>query len=99
MNKDKPTDDNRGQGSKSNKIMLIFVINGSATEVEANTNAPLKAAVNKVLEQSGNEGQPLENWEIKDTNGNLLEMDRKLEDYGLASGTKLFLNVKAGVGG
>jgi hypothetical protein len=97
--KDKPNEDKKGQGGKPNKIMLVFVINGSATEVEANVNAPLRAAANKALDQSGNEGQPLDSWELKDANGNLLEIDRKVEDYGFASGTKLFLNVKAGVGG
>ncbi len=53
----------------------------------------------KALHDSGNAGQPPENWEIRDANGDLLDTSKKIEDFSFAEGAKLFLNLKAGIGG
>ena len=44
-------------------------------------------------------GSPSENWELRDAEGNLLDLDKKIEDYGFPEKVRLFLNLKAGVGG
>ena len=85
--------------SNPNKISISVIVNGQPVEVEANVNAPLTPVVEKALDKSGNSGQPLENWELRDAAGQVLELGRKVEDYGFTSGVKLFLNLKAGVGG
>jgi hypothetical protein len=82
-----------------NKIALEVIVNGQSTSVEANLNAPLHTIIPKALEQTGNAGQPPENWELRDQNGVLLPLETKIEDFNFAAGTKLFLNLKAGVGG
>lgn len=81
------------------KITLTVVVNGSPTEVEGNANAPLKTVVVKALEQTGNVGQPPDNWELRDSAGNELDQDRKIGSFGFAAGVQLFLNLRAGVGG
>jgi len=82
-----------------NKIMISVIVNGQPVEVAANLEAPLTSVVEHALKQSGNSGQPLENWELRDAAGQVLDLARKVEDYGFTNGTKLFLNLKAGVGG
>lgn len=82
-----------------NKIQLEVIVNGQPTTVEANVNAPLHTIIPKALEQTGNAGQPPESWELRDQNGVLLPLETKIEDFNFPAGTKLFLNLKAGVGG
>lgn len=84
---------------KDKKIELEVVVNGQPTSVKANLNAPLHTIIPKALEQTGNAGQPPENWELRDQSGVLLPLETKIEDFNFESGTKLFLNLKAGVGG
>ena len=51
------------------------------------------------LRQTENSGQPPENWELRDADGNLLDLDKKFGDYAFPEKGRLFLNLKAGVGG
>ena len=82
-----------------NKNTLTVIVNGTPTEVEANENAPLKMIIPKALEQTGNTGQPPDQWELKDAQGNLLDLGKKIGDYHFPADVKLFLSLKAGVGG
>jgi hypothetical protein len=82
-----------------NEITLNVVVNGQSTEVEANVNAPLRTVVNKALQQTSNAGQPVENWELRDAAGRVLDPERKVMDSGAVEGATLFLNLMAGVGG
>lgn len=81
------------------KTDIAVVVNGQPTLVEANPNAPLKTVIPKALQETGNTGQPPENWELRDSNGTLLDTSKKIESFGFAPGVQLFLNLKAGVGG
>ncbi len=81
------------------KISLTVIVNGQPTTVEANDNAPLHTIIPKALHQTGNSGQPPENWELRDASGNLLPGNQKIETFHFQPGTHLFLNLKAGVGG
>lgn len=80
-------------------IVLTVVVNGQQTKVEANPEAPLHTVIPKALEQTGNAGQPPDNWELRDASGALLDLSKKIEEFGFHSNTVLFLNLKAGVGG
>jgi len=82
-----------------NKVDLIVVVNGRPVEVGANIHAPLRALIDQALDKSGNSGQPIENWELRDAGGTILVPERKLEEFSFPEGTKLFLNLKAGIGG
>lgn len=82
-----------------NLIELNVVVNGQPVPLEENVHEPLRVLVNHALKESGNSGQPLENWELRDAVGNVLDVGRKIGDFSFAPGTNLFLNLKAGVGG
>jgi hypothetical protein len=82
-----------------NKVDLAVIVNGQPTMVEANLNAPLHSIIGRALEQTGNAGQPPENWELRDAGGTLLDGSKKIKAFGFPPDVKLFLNLKAGVGG
>ena len=70
--------------------------------VHANENAPLQTVIPRALEQTGNAGQPPENWELRDAAGKLLDTHRKIKEYEESArpdDLRVFLSLKAGVGG
>lgn len=82
-----------------NKVSLNIVVNGQPTTVDANNNSPLRTVIPQALNQTGNVGQPPENWELRDQAGTLLDIEAKVASFGFAEGTRLYLNLKAGIGG
>jgi hypothetical protein len=89
-----------GDGHQSSTfIELTVIVNGQPTEVKVNGQQPLRTVIPKALEQTGNVGQGPENWELKDAEGTLLDLDKKITDFSFANLTKLFLSLKAGVAG
>ncbi|TPI43434.1 DUF2604 domain-containing protein [Mesorhizobium sp. B3-1-6] len=82
-----------------NRITLTIVVNGEPVAVEANVKSPLHTVIAKALADSGNVGQPPENWELKDEAGVVLDASKKIEDLGIIEGQKLFLSLKAGAAG
>jgi hypothetical protein len=83
----------------SNQRDLVVIVNGQPTVVTTNLNAPLHTIIPKALEQTNNLGQPPGNWELRDAAGVLLDGAKKVEDFNFPPDVKLFLNLKAGVGG
>jgi hypothetical protein len=83
----------------SHDIEITVVVNGQPTAVSANTNSPLHTIIPRALHNTGNSGQPPENWELRDAGGTLLDTSKKIETFGFPSGVTLFLSLKAGVGG
>jgi hypothetical protein len=84
---------------KDHDVDLIIVVNGQPIPIEAKANELLRTVVHQALEKSGNSGQPIDNWELRDGSGNILDLARKVGDFHFHDGTKLFLSLKAGVGG
>lgn len=83
----------------ANEIELTVVVNGQSVQVSGNRNAPLHTIIPKALHESGNVGQPPDNWELRDVAGALLDINQKIDAFSFNAETKLFLNLKAGVGG
>ncbi len=81
------------------KIEITVVVNGEPAVVDTPVDVSLGTIVEGALRRTGNSGQPPENWELRDADGNLLDLDKKIEDYPFTDKTRLFLNLKAGVGG
>jgi hypothetical protein len=82
------------------EIEITVIVNGQPVELEhVNVKTLLRAVVERALEKSGNSGQPIDNWELRDSAGQVLDLSKTVAHYGIVSGTKLFLNLKAGVGG
>ena len=82
-----------------NQIEIAVIVNGQPTVVQANLEAELRTVIPKALEATGNTGQPPENWELRDANGTLLDISKKIESFHFPAGARLLLNLKAGVGG
>ena len=83
---------------KDKKITLIFIINGESFPVETNIKAPLKSAVEKALHESENTARPITDWQVK-YNGQVLDMNAKVEDLNLPDNAELLLTLKVGEGG
>ncbi len=82
-----------------NKISITVIVNGQSVVITANPHAPLRTIIPDALHLSGNSGQPPDNWELRDAPGNLLPLDKKIGEFSFAGDVRLFLNLKAGVGG
>lgn len=82
-----------------NKITLTIIVNGETATVEANVNAPLRTVVNKALADTQNTGQPSERWELRDKDGNIFDLDKKVNEFDLVDGTILYLSLEAGHAG
>jgi hypothetical protein len=81
------------------KQTLTVVVNGTATEVIRNDNAPLQSVIGVALSQTNNTGQSEENWQLKDKAGNELDPHKKIGTFNFPSDVVLFLSLKAGIGG
>jgi hypothetical protein len=84
---------------KDQKIKIIFIINGQDYPIEVNVNAPLIEAVERALSESDNKGRALDEWEVRDASGVLLEKNRTPKDLGLLEEVRLFLSLSVGAGG
>ncbi len=81
-------------------LTLTFVVNGASTEVPVNSDDILRDAAVKALKATGNDqGRPIEEWDLKDSDGAVIDMSSKVEAHGFTSATKLFLSPKIGAGG
>ena len=80
-------------------VDLKFIVNGQPIPVMAHLGWEFREAAVKALEESGNSGQPIENWELRDGSGTVIDMGIKIAQSGIKEGATLFLNLKAGVGG
>lgn len=85
--------------SDPKKAEITVVVNGKPTEVFAVKDQPLGDIIPDALHQTRNSGQPPENWELRDADGNLLDQNKNFGDYAFPEKVTLFLNLKAGVGG
>jgi hypothetical protein len=81
------------------EIEITVIVNGHPVGVKVNVKEQLRSVVERVLRESGNSGQPIDNWELRDSAGQILDLAKKVADYGIMNGAKLFLSLKAGVGG
>lgn len=82
-----------------NKINVIVVVSGVDQPLVANPHQKVGHLAEKALKASGNEGQPLDNWEMKTAAGDPIPFDSKLEEAGIGEGSKVYLTPKAGSGG
>ena len=81
------------------RVEFIIVINGEPVAEKAGFDEQIGEVVARALKESGNAGQPIGDWELRDDSGQILDMGRKIGDLGIKEGAKLFLSLKAGVGG
>jgi hypothetical protein len=82
-----------------NKISINMVISGKAYSLSFPSGQKMIGIVESTLSKTGNVGQPLENWELRDEIGTFIDLDKHLRDYSFQDNVTLFLNTKAGIGG
>lgn len=81
------------------EIDIAVIVNGQPVAERVHEKTLLRDVVKRALDKSGNSGQPIENWELRDSSGQLLDLSKTIGQVGTVNGAKLFLNLKAGVGG
>ncbi|KJS13228.1 MAG: hypothetical protein VR67_05500 [Peptococcaceae bacterium BRH_c8a] len=81
------------------KIIVIMVVNGTPIECDFALGRKLRSIVVETLGKTDNTGQQIENWDLRDEVGSLLDLDKHLREYNFQDKVKLFLNPKAGIGG
>lgn len=82
-----------------NKINVIVVVSGIDQPESVNIHQTVEHLAKEALKDSGHEGQPLADWELKDAGGVIIPFATKLEDAGIKEGSKVYLNPKVGTGG
>ena len=81
------------------QIEFTIVVNGQSVPIKIRLDAEIGEAVQQALKDSGNSGQSAENWELRDGTGQPIDTGKKIGESVITEGAKLFLNLKAGVGG
>lgn len=82
-----------------NFIDMVIVVSGAPQPVRINIHQKLEEAVRAALHESGNPGQPPEDWELRTEDGQLLSLSLTPGQAGVSEGQTLFLSPKAGAGG
>ncbi|HZF93889.1 MAG TPA: DUF2604 domain-containing protein [Allosphingosinicella sp.] len=88
-----------GNGGGNDKVDLIVLVSGSEVEIKAKLNDTLGEVAEKALKKSENVGQPLENWDMRNEDGEVLDLGRPVGSFGFAEGALLSLTLKAGIAG
>jgi len=84
---------------QENFITLVFIVNGEEyPNAKINLKQPLSVSINNALKDSGNTGRNLSDWQVK-WNDNNVDINNKVEVFNFSDGAKLFISLKAGVGG
>ena len=78
---------------------ITIVVNGQPVGVKVGPDEEIGEAVADALKASGNSGQPAERWELRDESGRPIDTGKKIRETDITAGAKLFLNLKAGIGG
>ena len=85
--------------AKANQIQVSIVVSGQPTDISANSNQPVEHLVKEALKDSGNKGQPPSEWELRTSDGTLIDQGLPIGVAGIVSGMTLFLSPRAGAGG
>lgn len=82
-----------------NRITVTVIVSGEDLSVSVNTHQKVAELVRKALQESGNEGQPIDNWVLKTEDAREIDFELRISESGITDGMKLYLNPKAGEGG
>ncbi|WP_286839996.1 MULTISPECIES: DUF2604 domain-containing protein [unclassified Acidiphilium] len=81
------------------KIDLVVLVSGVEVKIKAQHDELLRRVAERALKKSENVGQPLENWDLRNEAGEILDLDRTVGSYHLKDGALLSLTLKAGIAG
>jgi len=80
------------------QLKLIFIVNSSPKEITTNVKWQLKTAVELAIKETGNEGRPLQDWEVKWKHETLI-LEKQIEEFHFPECAEIFVSLKAGQGG
>ncbi len=80
-------------------INVNVVVSGPSISLKVNIHQKVEHLVKEALMQTGNKGQPPADWELRTTDGALIEQNLTIGDAGIVEGSTLYLNPRAGAGG
>lgn len=80
-------------------ITVNVVVSGQPTAIEVNVHQKVEHLVREALNKTGNKGQPPSDWELRTTDGVLIEQTLTIETAGILNGMTLYLSPRAGAGG
>ena len=81
-------------------ISVVVVVNTEDVFLDnLNVNAPLRSLAERALATSESRDRQLADFDLKDGDGTVLDLSRKISDAGIREGTKLYLALRAGVTG
>lgn len=78
---------------------ITIIVNGQPVETKVGPDEQIDEAVKYALKESGNIGQSPDRWELREESGQPIDTGKTFGALGIKAGAKLFLNLKAGVGG
>lgn len=81
------------------QLHVTFVVNGEPVRVKARLSDRLVDVLAIALKESENVGQPVENWQVTDEAGAMLDVAKTLGDLGIKDETTLVASLKAGAAG
>ncbi len=84
---------------RDHRVIVNAVVAGKGVLIEARENQTLAEIREEALKRTENVGQPPENWEIKDEQGNLLDPAKTLCDYHFGPEVTIYISLKAGAAG
>jgi len=80
-------------------ITVIVVVSGQPTSLKVNVHQKIDHLVREALNKTGNKGQPPSDWELRTSDGALIEQTLTIDAAGLVDGMTLYLSPRAGAGG
>ncbi|WP_342628575.1 DUF2604 domain-containing protein [Nguyenibacter vanlangensis] len=84
---------------RDRKIDLVVLVSGVEVKIKAPHDELLRKVAERALKKSEDVGQPLENWDLRNEAGEILDLDRTVGSYHLKDGALLSLTLKAGIAG
>lgn len=85
--------------AKTENIDVQIVVSGQPTTTKANIHQTVEHLVKEALKESGNKGQPPSEWELRTSDGTLIDQSLTIGAAGIVNGAVLFLSPRAGAGG
>jgi hypothetical protein len=80
-------------------ITVVVVVSGQPVSIKVNLHQKVEHLVTEALQKTGNQGQPAADWELRTTDGALIEQPLTIQAAGIVDGMTLYLSPKAGAGG
>lgn len=80
-------------------INITVIVSGQPTSVKVNRHQKVDQIIKEALRETGNQGQPSSEWELRTSSGALISLEKDVDDAGITDGATLYLSPRAGAGG